>query len=117
MDGKWKETMRSPQRIGNLLLAISLCVIITPLICWVVQFLQFMMWLFVDDDASTQQSSSTTTTLVPHFTLSTIANVGKQLPRTFACSLTAYIGICLGYVGLVHLGIINADKNQLKPKK
>jgi hypothetical protein len=39
-----------------------------------------------------------------------ISNIGKQIPRIAACTFTGYIGICIGYVGLVNLGLLNPDK-------
>ena len=39
-----------------------------------------------------------------------ISNIGKQIPRIAACTFTAYIGICIGYVGLVNVGLLNPDK-------
>ena len=45
--------------------------------------------------------------------LSSISNIGKQLPRIISSSLTAYIGICVGYVGMSLIGLVNPDTNRL----
>jgi hypothetical protein len=29
-----------------------------------------------------------------------------------ACGMTAYVGICVGYVGLVHLRLVSPDKKK-----
>ena len=49
--------------------------------------------------------------------LSSISSIGKQLPRIISCSLTAYIGICVGYVGMAVLGLVNPDTNRLLKSK
>ena len=38
--------------------------------------------------------------------LSSISNIGKQLPRIISSSLTAYIGIRVGYVGMSQIGLV-----------
>lgn len=36
------------------------------------------------------------------------------MPQLAASGMIAYIGICMGYVGLVHLGCINPDKAMIR---
>lgn len=38
----------------------------------------------------------------------------ELMPQLAASGMIAYIGICMGYVGLVHLGCINPDKAMIR---
>ena len=98
-DGDNNKRMNSLSTIGKILIATSLLAMVVPLICWSIQF---FMWILMLNDKEEYSSSS-------HF-ITMISNIGKQLPRIAACSFTAYIGICIGYVGLVNVGLLNPDK-------
>ena len=86
--------------IGKILIATSLFAMVVPLICWSIQFLVSVLSISLDDE---EPSSS-------YSFITMITNIGKQIPRIAACIFTAYIGICIGYVGLVNVGLLNPDK-------
>jgi len=89
--------------IGKLLIAISSFAMVVPLICWSIQFLVSVLGMSLDKEE--YSSSSYFITII-----TMISNIGQQIPRIAACTFTAYIGICIGYVGLVNVGLLNPDK-------
>jgi hypothetical protein len=38
----------------------------------------------------------------------------ELMPQLAASGMIVYLGICVGYVGLVHLGCINPDKAMIR---
>jgi len=95
-----KTTNCSLSTIGKILIiATSLFAMVVPLICWSIQFLVSVLSISYDKEPS---SSS--------YFITMISNIGKQIPRIAACTFTAYIGICIGYVGLVNVGLLNPDR-------
>ena len=98
-DGDNNKRMNSLSTIGKILIATSLFAMVVPLICWSIQFLVSVLSISYDKEPS---SSS--------YFITMISNIGKQIPRIAACTFTAYIGICIGYVGLVNVGLLNPDK-------
>ena len=73
---------------------------VVPLICWSIQFLVWILSISVDKEHSS----------LLYQIITMISNIGKQIPRIATCTFTAYIGICIGYVGLVNVGLLNPDK-------
>lgn len=79
----------------------------TSIICVIIKIAIILLFLFliVEDshenpkDISHQEYHDTTSSSSPmaHF-------INDTLPRLVASGLTFYVGICCGYVGLVHLG-------------
>ena len=80
---------------------------VVPLICWSIQFLVSVLSISYYDK---EPSSSS-------YFITMISNIGNQLPQIAACTFTAYIGICIGYVGLVNVGLLNPDKRLNEHKK
>jgi len=86
--------------IGKILFATSLFAMVVPLACWSIQFLLWILSISYDKEPS----------LSSYPIITMISNIGKQIPKIAACTFTAYIGICIGYVGLVNVGLLNPDK-------
>mmetsp|Transcript_5018 Transcript_5018/g.11472 ORF Transcript_5018/g.11472 Transcript_5018/m.11472 type:complete len:100 (-) Transcript_5018:367-666(-) len=92
--------MRSaPPTIGSALIAASLLALLSPLISLLLRFLDLSLFPWEDQPASPSWHMIFTVANAIAFILQKIVIL---LPRMVACSMTAYIGVCLGYVG-VHL--------------
>jgi len=62
------------------------------------------------DASSTNVSVTSLAGGIAAFILQIISQTVRQLPRMAACIMTLYIGICAGYVGMVHLRLIRPDR-------
>ena len=108
--------MHSPSSVGAALTGVAVCVLLSPLLVLVVYFIDLPSWESAQEAASSRPSTLMGVagggiTLVFRALLQTM----RLLPRIVACGLTAYLGVCAGYLGLVHVGIIDPDK-RLKPR-
>lgn len=114
-----QEIMRSPSTIGSILILASLFALLSPLVSLGAHFLDLSspwesmsMSMMMDVSVSSQPSSLKTAVPLDYaFSLMTmVAHAVRQLPRLVACGMTAYVGICAGYVGMVHLRLVRPDQ-------
>ena len=128
--------MRSPFTIGNVLIIASLSVMLLPLMGPLISLCIHLIddYFLVPsslDVSSTKINESTSTmvlqllwwilTMIMEFIFKSVSitlhalNITIALmPQLAAGGMIAYLGICLGYVGLVHLGCINPDKAMIR---
>lgn len=128
-------TMRSPFTIGSVLIIASLSVMLLPLMGPLISLCIHM----IDDyflvpsslDVSSKINESTSSmllqllwwilTMIMEFIFKSVSIILHALnmtialmPQLAAGGMIAYLGICVGYVGLVHLGCINPDKAMIR---
>jgi hypothetical protein len=129
-------TMLSPFIIGSVLIVVSVTVMLLPLtgplisLCiHLINDYYFLVPSSLDDDVSSTMNESKPSIIVLQLYLSklmehtfksvyVILHVLKTtielMPQLAASGMIAYLGICVGYVGLVHLGCINPDKAMIR---
>jgi hypothetical protein len=92
--------------------------LLLPLISFAVYLLDLSMpsWEVSSTDDSTSMlqlpSATTELSLKPFSHIIFVASIAITLiPRIVAYGMTAYVGICAGYVGLVHLRLVRTRRN------
>jgi len=122
--------MRRPSILGPVLITVSLIALVSPLPSLIIYLLDLSpppslpVPPFVQDH-SESSATTTTMTILPSFTLETVLwttisrlqAIPRVITRWIAGGIVFYIGICVGYVGLVQMGWVVADNWEVVDRK
>lgn len=100
--------MRHPSTLGRMLVTSSIFALVAPLISALI-FVMSSISIYLMDTLSTSLKSSLNPLCICMSMASIIIDI---TPTLIASGLTAYIGCCIGFVGLAHLHIVHPDQRQ-----